>query len=115
MIHFELINLIDETDTKALGNEQGIHYKLNDDVYDLTVRLEALLNPETPEPTLEPLPLNRRSLTHKLAHVQTGLNQIDEAMTTTDPPVGIALLSQYLEEVLVYKKDLTSLHRNSST
>ena len=41
--HFDLIDLIDETDTTALDNEQAVIDKFDDDVSSYTLRLEALI------------------------------------------------------------------------
>ena len=41
--HFDLIDLIDETDTTALDIEQAVIDKFDDDVSSYTLRLEALV------------------------------------------------------------------------
>lgn len=109
-IHFELIDLIDEENTEALDTEQGAIDKLDDDVFNLNARLEALLRPTMPVPAPVAPPLDRRPLTRKLARVQTGLNRIDEAIVSTDPPVEHSLLSLYKMEASDYKKDISTLY-----
>ena len=65
------------------------------------------MNPATPPTAPVAPPPDRRPLTRKLAHVQTGLNRIDEAIAPTDTLVECALLSQYQEEVSDYKDSAT--------
>ena len=50
--HFDLIDLIDETNTTALDIEQAVIDKFDDDVSSYTLRLEALVKraPAAPQP-----------------------------------------------------------------
>ena len=105
--HLELINLIDEANTEALDTEQEL-LKLDDDVSGLTVRPEALTNLATP-------PAAPVALTRNLAHVETGLNCIEEAIAPTDTPVERTLLSQYQKAVSDSKKDIVILYEKLIT
>ena len=56
--HLDLIDLIDETDTTALDNEQAVINKFHDDVSSYTLRLKALIKhaPAVPHITAPVVP-----------------------------------------------------------
>ena len=115
--HFGLIDMIDETDTTALDNEQPVIDKFHDEVSSYTLRLEALIKcapaaPRTTAPVVPPP--DRRPLTRKMSCIWAGLEQIDKMMKTATTPatshIDPSLLAQCQEEVLNYKKDLDTLY-----
>ncbi len=83
-LHFELIDLIDDEDEDAMETEQGVIDKFDDDVSDITIRLEVLMTvtPLGAAPVTRP---DRRQLTRKLSRIQTGLDRINEAIVTREP------------------------------
>ncbi len=64
-LHFELIDLIDEEDEDAMETEQGVIDKFDDDVSDITIRLEVLMT-VTPLGAVPVTLPDRRPLTRKL-------------------------------------------------
>ena len=106
-LHLQVVDLIDEGDTEALDAEQRHLDRLDDDVSDMTVRLQTLITPVDAAP--DATPLDRRPLTSRLAKVQMGLNRIEEATTDADT-VDHSLLSLYSDELSDYKRDLAALY-----
>ena len=86
--HFNLIDMIDETDTTELDNEQAVIDKFHD-VSSYTLRLEVLIKcapaaPHTTAPVAPPP--DQRPLTRKMSCIRAGLEQIDKMMKTATTP-----------------------------
>ena len=120
--HFDLIDLIDESDETTLEREQVVIDKFDDDIVNYTERLEALIKrapvapPTAPValPTVAPVapPVDRRPPTRKMSRIRTGLDQISRTIETaaSDTHVDHSLLAQCQEEILDYKKGLIALY-----
>ena len=69
--HFGLIDMIDETDTTALDNEQAVIDKFHDDMSSYTLRLKAIKHAPAAPHTTVPVapPPDRRPLTRKICLV----------------------------------------------
>lgn len=83
-------------------------------MFDLTVRLEALITPAEVDVPAAPAPApDRRPLTHKLGRVKAGLDRIDAAIPTdteeSKEKADLTQLPQYYE-LSDYKKDLATLY-----
>ncbi len=65
-LHLQVIDLIDETNEETLEEEQGRIDKLDDDISNMTVRLQALMITASAM-ALDTSPLDRRPLTRKLS------------------------------------------------
>ena len=118
-LHLQIVDLIAEEDTESLDAEQTLIDTLDDDVSDLTLRLEALFAPTRADSPAAPA-LDRRSLNRRLARIRAGLDRIDAAIISVtadiDKPeepggdVDHTQLSQYYDELSDYKKDLATLY-----
>lgn len=107
-LHLQIIDLIDEADADALDIEQRHIDQLDDDVFGLTVKLQALIAPATAAPDAPAL--DCRFLNRQLTRIEAGLNRIEGAITDTDEPVDRTLLPQHSNELSDYKKDLAALY-----
>ena len=67
-LHLEIIDLIDEKEVEALEAEQRHIDQLDDDVSDLTVKLQTLIAPSTAAPDAPAI--DRRSLNRRLGRVR---------------------------------------------
>ena len=114
-LHFQIMDSIGEDDEATLGAEQAILDKFDDDVVHLTVRLNALTATDTPPEAPPVTPFDRRPFTRKLTRVQTGLERIDESISSTDPVPTRAELNQLSEELSDYKSDLANLYEDLAT
>ncbi len=108
-LHLQVIDLIDETDEEAFEEEQGRIDKLDDDVSNMTVRLQALMTTASATAP-DASPLDRRPLTRKLSGVNTGLNRIERVTTETDELKEPGLLSHYFDELSYNQKDLATIY-----
>ena len=79
-LNLQIVDLIAEEDTESLDAEQTLIDTLDDDVSDLTSRLEALFAPTRADAPAAPA-LDRRSLNRRLARVRAGLDRIDVSVT----------------------------------
>ena len=102
-LHYEVIDLIDDDGDSTVEAEQVILDKHDDDVSELTVRLESLLTT-----AVCPAVDARKSLSRRLSRLQAGSKRIRDI--TCDPSTERSVLMQCQEEVNDYKKDLASFY-----
>ena len=106
----QVIDLTEEDG--ALEAEQIILDKHDDDIADLTVRLQHLMNSTSSVPTVAN-DRERRSLSLKFSRLERGLRAIDEAVSALpEGATEISLIQQHQEQLSDYncKKDLAVLY-----
>lgn len=115
-LHFQIVDSISEEDETSLENEQGILDKFDDDVANLTLRVEALISRPTPDPTRGLVTvIDRRPLNRKLARLESGLNRVDTGISDPEAVPERVQLNQFQEEISDYKKDLAALYEDLVT
>jgi hypothetical protein len=105
--HFQLIDLIKDTDLDALDKEQDVFDRFDDDVTSLMVRLQQLLSakPGSSSPSI-----NQKTLLRKLSHLEKKLESIDEDLTAN--PDDASLIEQHQEQSKDYKKELAIIYED---
>ena len=108
-LQFKLIDLTDAEDVDSMDKEQGIMNEHDDNIDNLTIRIQQLLV------VLEangPSSSTRRLLVRKLTRLEEALTAIGELLEAVTPAdlEDRALIEQYQEELSDCKGQLTKLH-----
>ena len=86
--------------------EQTILDKHDDNIATLSIRLQTPLTPT--KTVVAPTSDNRKILSRKLTHLETGLSRINDTLSTA--PIEPSLLKQCQEQLSDYKRDLSVLY-----
>ena len=107
-VQYQILATIDETDTTAVTSEQGALDKHDDELDDMSLRLQSLIEDKTHDGTLEERSISRTlsSLEDSLSTIKSGLDamMLGEAEDETTPDE--LLLQQYQEELSDLKIEL---------
>ena len=107
--HFALIDTLHEEDEEGLTREQAILDQHDDDIADISIRIEALLLTTAPEPDTRSVTDDRRVIATRR------LKQLQERLTTTD--TAISSLSADVNDVYqayLHQDELTDFKRELS-
>ena len=117
-LHFQIVDSIDEEDETSLEGEQAVLDRFDDDIANLTFRVEALISRPTVNAPPVPSPgatVDRRPLNRKLTRLQLGLDRIDAGISDPEAGPERVQLNQFREEVSDYKKDLAAIYEDLVT
>ena len=106
-LHLLVIDQIEEDE--ALEAEQAILDKHDDDVADLTVRIQRLTNSDSIGPIVTQ-ERERRLLSLKISRLEKGLNETDQTISALSEGIeDLSLLQQHQEQLSDYKRSCCSL------
>ena len=106
-IHFQVIDLIDAKEERALDKEQDYLDLIDDDVTSFLFRLQrlAITKSDPPDPSIG----RKTMMSRKLARLEKSLSATEEALHNMDDKTEAPLIESYREQLIDFKKELAAI------